>query len=127
MARYRRYRRLGLCSAATGAGFGIINLVTTGNTLWMIPTPAVDQWVAFGKTEPKINGNEFTFPADTSATVAYFSRKPAAVVAPNRTITLTPTVTGSSDLRKTPQSGQANDVNPATITLFLWRQGDDLS
>jgi hypothetical protein len=127
MARYRRYRRLGLCSAATGAGFGIINLVTTGNTLWMIPTPAVDQWVAFGKTEPKINGNEFTFPADTSATAGYFYTKPAGAVAPNMTITLNYTVTGSSDFRQTPQSGQANDVNPATITLFLWRQGDDLS
>jgi hypothetical protein len=43
------------------------------------------------------------------------------------TVTLNYTVTGSSDFQQTPQSGQSGDVNSATITLFIWRQGDDLS
>ena len=93
----------------------------------MVPTPAVGQWVDFGSTEPKINGNQFTFPTDTSATAGYFYTKPVGAVAPSMTVTLNYTVTGSSDFEQTPQSGQANDVNPATITLFLWRQGNDLS
>jgi hypothetical protein len=133
MARNRRYRRLRLCSAVWGAGLlvlvglGVINLVTTGNTLWIIPTPAVGQWVDFGRTEPRINGNQFTFPTDTSATAGYFYTKPVGAVAPNMTVTLNYTVTGSSDFQQTPQSGQPSDVNPATISLFIWRQGDDLS
>ena len=133
MARNRRDRCLDWCSAVWTAGllavlgFGVINLVTTGKTLWMIPTPAVGQWVDFGNTEPKINGNQFTFPPDTSATAGYFYTKPVGAVAPNMTATLNYTVTGSSDFQQTPQSGQSGDVNPATITLFIWRQGDDLS
>src|SRR6516165_5316312 len=126
MARNRRYRSLGLCAGLL-VGFGVINLVTTGNTLWVIPTPAVGQWVNFGSTEPKINGNQFTFPTDTSATAGYFYTKPVGAVATSMTVTLNYTVTGSSDFKQTPQSGQAGDVNPATITLFLWRQGNDLS
>jgi hypothetical protein len=125
MARNRRYRSLGLCAGLL-VGFGVINLVTTGNTLWVIPTPAVGQWVDFGSTEPKIDGNQFTFPTDTSATAGYFYTKPVGAVAPSMTVTLNYTVTGSSDFEQTPH-GQASDVNPATITLFLWRQGDDLS
>jgi hypothetical protein len=123
-----RYRRLGLgAGLLILVGFGVINVVTTGNTMWMIPAPAVGQWVDFGKTEPKINDNQFTFPTDTSATAGYFYTKPVGTVTPNMTVTLNYTVTGSSDFQQMPQSGQPGDVNPATITLFIWRQGDDLS
>jgi hypothetical protein len=88
-----------------------------------IPIPAAGQWVDFGRNEPAISSGAFTFPGP-SGVAGYFYTKPPATIAPGQTVTLVYSIDGS-----TPEWGVSDpaDVPPATMHLFLWRSGDDLS
>jgi hypothetical protein len=88
-----------------------------------IPIPDAGQWVDFGRNEPTINNNAFTFPGP-SGVAGYFYTKPPATIAPGQTVTLYYSIEGS-----TPEWGVSDptDVPPATMHLFLWRGDDDLS
>jgi hypothetical protein len=88
-----------------------------------IPIPGTGQWVDFGRNEPTISDGSFTFP-DPSGVAGYFYIKPPATIARGQTVTLVYSIDGSS-----PVWGvrDPNDVPPATMHLFLWRRGDDLS
>ena len=88
-----------------------------------IPTPDAGQWVDFGRNEPTISNGVFTFPGP-SGVAGYFYTKPPATIARGQTVTLVYSIVGS-----TPEWGvsDAADVPPATMHLFLWRRGDDLS
>jgi hypothetical protein len=88
-----------------------------------IPIPTAGQWVDFGGNEPTISSGAFTFPGP-SGVAGYFYTKPPATIAQGQTVTLVYSIEGS-----TPVWGVSdpNDVPPATMHLFLWRSGDDLS
>jgi hypothetical protein len=102
-----------VCSIFSGAG----------SSSFTIPIPAAGQWVNFGGNEPTISGEAFTFPGP-SGVAGYFYTKPPATIAEGQTVTLVYSIDGS-----TPGWGvrDPNDVPPATMHLFLWRSGDDLS
>ena len=89
----------------------------------MIPIPGAGQWVDFGRNEPTITNGAFTFPGP-SGVAGYFYTKPPASIARGQTVTLVYSIDGN-----TPEWGVSDpaDVPPATIHLFLWRGGDDLS
>jgi hypothetical protein len=93
------------------------------NSSSTIPIPSAGQWVAFGRNEPTISNVAFTFPGP-SGVAGYFYTKPPATIAQGQTVTLVYSINGS-----TPVWGMSdtNDVPPATMHLFLWRSGDDLS
>ena len=101
------------CSIFAGAA----NLSST------IPIPDAGQWVDFGRNEPTINDGAFTFPGP-SGVAGYFYTKPPATIARGQTVTLVYSIEGS-----TPEWGvrDPTDLPPATMHLFLWRSGDDLS
>jgi hypothetical protein len=88
-----------------------------------IPIPSAGQWVDFGRNEPTISSGAFTFPGP-GGVAGYFYTKPPASIAQGQTVTLVYSIAGS-----TPVWGvsDTNDMPPATIHLFLWRGGDDLS
>ena len=94
-----------------------------GNLSSMIPIPGAGQWVDFGRNEPTISNGAFTFPGP-SGVAGYFYTKPPASMARGQTVTLVYNIDGS-----TPEWGVSDptDVPPATMHLFLWRSGDDLS
>src|SRR6516225_5371633 len=87
------------------------------------PIPGAGQWVDFGRNEPTISNGAFTFPGP-SGVAGYFYTKPPATIARDQTVTLVYSIDGS-----TPVWGVSDptDAPPATIHLFLWRGGDDLS
>jgi hypothetical protein len=118
-----RYIPIGVIALAL-AGCALVqttvNKVTTGNS-YGIPTPGYGQWVDFGKTEPAINGNSFAFP-NSNGTAGYFYTKINAGV--GQTVTLNYSIRGSNPVWGVTDP---SDVAPASITLFLWRSGDDLS
>jgi hypothetical protein len=101
------------CSICGGAG----SLSST------IPIPDAGQWADFGRNKPAISGGAFTFPG-SSGVAGYFYTKPPASIAQGQTVTLVYSIDGS-----TPVWGvsDTNDAPPATMHLFLWRSGDDLS
>src|SRR6516225_10500120 len=88
-----------------------------------IPIPTAGQWVDFGGNKPPISNGTFTFPGP-SGVAGYFYTKPPATMAQGQTVTLVYSIDGG-----TPVWGVSdpNDVPPATMHLFLWRSGDDLS
>ena len=87
-----------------------------------IPIPGAGQWADFGRNEPTISGGAFTFPGP-SGVAGYFYTKPPATIARGQTVTLVYSIDGSSP------EWEVSDPNvpPATMHLFLWRGGDDLS
>jgi hypothetical protein len=93
------------------------------SSLSTIPIPGAGQWVDFGRNEPTISNRAFTFPGP-SGVAGYFYTKPPASIARGLTVTLVYSIDGSS-----PEWGVSdpNDIPPATMHLFLWRSGDDLS
>jgi hypothetical protein len=97
--------------------------VGAGSSWSTIPIPGAGQWADFGRNEPTISGGAFTFP-EPGGVAGYFYTKPPATIAQGQTVTLVYSVDGS-----TPVWGvsDTNDVPPATMHLFLWRSGDDLS
>jgi hypothetical protein len=88
-----------------------------------IPIPDAGQWVDFGRNEPTIGNGAFTFPGP-SGVAGYFYTKPPATIARDQTVTLVYSIDGSN-----PEWGVSDpsDVPPASVHLFLWRRGDDLS
>jgi hypothetical protein len=94
-----------------------------GSSSLTIPIPGAGQWVDFGRNEPPISSGAFTFPGP-SGVAGYFYTKPPATIAQGQTVTLVYSIDGS-----TPEWGVSDptDVPPATMRLFLWRSGDDLS
>jgi hypothetical protein len=94
-----------------------------GNSSSTIPIPSAGQWVDFGRNKPTISSAAFTFP-DPSGIAGYCYTKPPATIARGQTVTLVYSIDGS-----TPVWGVSDttDVPPATMHLFLWRNGDDLS
>jgi hypothetical protein len=94
-----------------------------GSSSSTIPIPGAGQWVDFGRNEPTIISGAFTFPGP-SGVAGYFYTKPPATIAQGQTVTLVYSIDGS-----TPVWGVSDpsDVPPATMHLFLWRSGDDLS
>jgi hypothetical protein len=88
-----------------------------------LPIPGAGQWVDFGRNEPTISSGAFTFPGP-SGVAGYFYTKPPATIARGQTVTLVYSVDGSIPVWEV---SDTNDVPPATMHLFLWRSGDDLS
>ena len=88
-----------------------------------IPIPGAGPWADFGRNEPTISGGAFTFPGP-SGVAGYFYTKPPATIARGQTVTLVYSIEGS-----TPEWGvrDPTDLPPATMHLFLWRSGDNLS
>jgi hypothetical protein len=70
-----------------------------------------------------ISNGAFTFPGP-SGVAGYFYTKPPATIARGQTVTLVYSIDGN-----TPVWGVSDptDMPPATMHLFLWRRGDDLS
>ena len=94
-----------------------------GGSSSAIPVPGAGQWVDFGRNEPTISGGTFTFPGP-SGVAGYFYTKPPATIARDQTVTLMYTIDGSNPVWHV---SDPTDVPPATMHLFLWRSGDDLS
>jgi hypothetical protein len=88
-----------------------------------IPIPGDGQWVDFGRNEPTISSGAFTFPGP-SGVAGYFYTKPPATIARDQTVTLVYSIEGSAPVWEV---SDPTDVPPATMHLFLWRRGDDLS
>jgi hypothetical protein len=88
-----------------------------------IPIPGAGQWVDFGRNEPPISSGAFTFPGP-SGVAGYFYTKPPATIARGQTVRLVYGIDGSIPVWGV---SDTNDVPPATMHLFLWRSGDDLS
>ena len=88
-----------------------------------IPIPDAGQWVDFGRNEPTIHSGAFTFPGP-SGVAGYFYTKPPATIARGQTVTLVYSIDGSTLVWGV---SDTNDMPPATMHLFLWRSGDDLS
>jgi hypothetical protein len=88
-----------------------------------IPIPGAGQWVDFGRNKPTISSGAFTFPGP-GGVAGYFYTQPPATMAQGQTVTLVYSIDGS-----TPEWGVSDPVDgpPATMHLFLWRRGDDLS
>jgi len=101
------------CSMFSGAG----------SSAFTIPIPDAGQWVDFGRNEPAISSGAFTFPGP-SGVAGYFYTKPPATIAQGQTVTLVYSIDGNA-----PDWGvrDPTDEPPATMHLFLWRSGDDLS
>jgi hypothetical protein len=99
------------------------SIFSGASSSFTIPIPGAGQWVDFGRNEPAISNGAFTFPGP-SGVAGYFYTKPPATIAQGQTVTLVYSIDGS-----TPEWGvnDATDVPPATMHLFLWRSGDDLS
>jgi hypothetical protein len=94
-----------------------------GSSSSTIPIPDAGHWVDFGRNEPTITNGAFTFPGP-SGVAGYFYTKPPTSIARDQKVTLIYSIDGS-----TPVWGVSDpaDVPPATVHLFLWRGGDDLS
>jgi hypothetical protein len=94
-----------------------------GSSSLTIPIPDAGQWIDFGRNKPTISGGAFTFPGP-SGVAGYFYTRPPATIGPGQTVTLVYSIDGS-----TPEWGvrDPTDLPPATMRLFLWRSGDDLS
>src|SRR5215472_13381512 len=94
-----------------------------GGSSSAIPVPSAGQWVDFGRNEPTISGGTFTFPGP-SGVAGYFYAKPPETIAQGQTVTLVYSIDGSNPVWGV---SDPTDVPPATMHLFLWRSGDDLS
>jgi hypothetical protein len=94
-----------------------------GNSSSPIPIPDAGQWVAFGRNEPTISSGAFTFPGP-GGVAGYFYTKPPATVAVGQTVTLVYSIEGNIPVWGV---SDPTDLPPATMHLFLWRSGDDLS
>jgi hypothetical protein len=94
-----------------------------GSSSLTIPIPGAGQWVDFGRNEPTISSGAFTFPGPDGV-AGYFYTKPPASIAQGQTVTLVYSIEGSTPLWGV---SDTNDMPPATMHLFLWRSGDDLS
>ena len=92
------------------------------------PSPSsVGQWSTYGGNEPVVTNGVFNFPGSSGTAGYFYTKLPAA---PGQTLTLNYDVTGNNPVRaQTPASGgnSQTDTNPPTITLFLWRNGEDLA
>jgi hypothetical protein len=89
----------------------------TSSTTW--PTPSPGQWAtAFG--EKAIIGTTFNMPGPPGIHYVY---TPAKSLAIGKTMTLTYTLTGNATFKPS----DASDINPPTISLFIWRAGDNLT
>jgi hypothetical protein len=95
----------------------------TGSSSTMIPIPDAGQWVDFGRNKPPISNGAFTFPGP-SGVAGYFYTKPPATMARDQTVTLVYSIDGSAPVWGV---SDPTDAPPATMHLFLWRSGDDLS
>jgi hypothetical protein len=97
-------------------------------------TPNVGQWYDYGATEPVINGSSFSFPTDVNGTAGYFYENPCTAIGhlpcagpiAGQTVTLNYDITGNAPVWAQHPQPTGTDGNPASLTLFLWRQGDDL-
>ena len=94
-----------------------------GSSSSTIKIPSAGQWVVFGRNEPTIRSGAFTFPGP-SGVAGYFYTKPPATIARDQTVTLVYSIDGSTLVWGV---SDTNDMPPATMHLFLWRSGDDLS
>jgi hypothetical protein len=94
-----------------------------GGSSSTIPIPGAGQWVDFGRNEPTISNGTFTFPGP-SGVAGYFYTKPPVPIAQGQTVTLVYSIDGSTPVWEV---SDPTDVPPATMHLFLWRSGDDLS
>ena len=88
-----------------------------------IAIPGAGQWVDFGRNEPMISNGAFAFPGP-SGVAGYFYTKPPATIAQGQTVTLVYSIDGSAPVWEV---SDPTDLPPATMHLFLWRGGDDLS
>jgi hypothetical protein len=105
------------------ASVALLALATCGNP--PAPPSPSPGWQTYGGNEPAISNNSFQFPTSSSGTAGYFFKQTFAQL--NQTLTLNYSITGNNpQWAQHPQSGSATDTDPASITLFLWRQGDDL-
>jgi hypothetical protein len=90
---------------------------SASSTTW--PTPLPGQWAtAFG--ENALAGTTFDMPGPPGIHYVY---TPANGLAPGKTMTLTYTLTGDATFRP----DDASDINPPTISLFIWQAGDNLT
>ena len=107
-------------------GCGPVQTATgDGTSPSSIPVPKVGQWVDFGATEPKIDGNSFAFPTSSNGTAGYFYTKLPARA--GQTLTLNYSITGSNPVWQQHPQPSGTDSNPASLTLFVWRTADDLA
>jgi hypothetical protein len=102
---------------------GYLALLLAGYSGSPTPSPpSQGQWYDYGGNEPTISGNSFAFPTNSNGVAGYFYTKlPASV---GETLTLNYRVTGDNPVwAQHVQSSGPTDTNPASLTLFLWRQG----
>jgi hypothetical protein len=110
-------------------------LAACQNTPPLPPNPSTGKWASYGGNEPTVNGTSFAFPTSSAGTAGYFYTQLSAKA--GQTLTLNYSITGSNPVwAQHVQSGgtildifgvgESSDQNPASLTLFLWRQGDDL-
>jgi hypothetical protein len=109
-------------------GSGLVLTVTgviNGLSASSIPVPKVEQWVDFGAGSPRVNGNSFDFPTNSSGAAGYFYTKLPAKA--GQTLTLNYSITGNNPVWQQHPQPSGTDSNPAFLTLFVWRTGDDLA
>jgi hypothetical protein len=116
----RRQLQLGLLGA------GLSPLLGSCDPEKPPPKPYPGQWINYGSSEPPINGNSFNFPTDSNHVAGYFITSPPQV-APGLLVTLNYDITGFNPVwQQHVQPDGSHDDPPASLTLFLWRQGDTL-
>jgi hypothetical protein len=87
------------------------------------PSPPPGTWYSYGGNEPVVSNNSFAFPGSSGVAGYFYTKIPASA---GQALTLNYTITGNNPVwQQHPQPG-GTDTNPASMTLFLWRQGDDL-
>lgn len=86
--------------------------------------PPISGWTQFFGNGVVIANDGFDFPA-TPGSVHYIVGPGAPKL--GQTITLTFQITGNGTLLPDPNDASAPDTPPATIHLFLWENGDNLS
>jgi hypothetical protein len=89
--------------------------------------PPISGWTAFFSSGVNQSGGSFDFPA-APGHINYMVEPPPGKVASGQTITMTFTISGTGTLLPPPATNPQNqDIPPATVSLFLWQKGDDLS
>src|SRR5215471_12563535 len=99
---------------------GAVRLIRTHRRRFQYRMPGK---VDFGRNEPTITNGAFTFPGP-SGVAGYFYTKPPATMAQSQTVTLVYSIDGTTPVWAV---SDPTDVPRATMHLFLWRGGDDLS
>lgn len=85
--------------------------------------PPPNYWFNFGKCGANyIVGPQFIIPAQSSGQVAGYVYEAPPALAIGQTITLNYSVNGYGALG----INDPKDIQPASITLFIWEKGDDL-